>query len=256
VPRANRIQVAILGAQGRLGSLITQEIESYPTVWGDPFLVTRSTPQTEAVFSALLECDLIIDASLPSVATGWISKLQKHAKKKKVQLPSLLVGSTGWTPAQLKVLKSCSHNSLVLKSDNFSIGIGLLKAAILSVAAQLAELGFESTLIETHHRGKKDSPSGTARMLCEAAKPKMRGNPPNTISIRSGTVVGRHIWNAEGNGESLIFSHEAHDRRVFACGAAQVGQWLLKQRKQPASFKKWRGKILSMDAVFNSTKTS
>ena len=252
MPQA-RLKVAILGAQGRFGSLIAQEVDLDPKQWQEPVLVARSTPKKDSVMELLLSCDLIIDASLPEASVPWLQALLKFSARSKTRAPKrvpvFLIGSTGWKPAQMQILRKWSQKTLVLQSSNFSMGMMLLKAAILRVAPELARLGFETTLIDTHHRAKVDTPSGTAKMLREAATRVAPDLQMPVVSIRSGTVVGRHEWHLEGPHESLVFLHEATDRRVFARGATQLGTWLCAQRKNRALIRRSLGQILSMDDV-------
>ena len=85
---------------------------------------------------------------------------------------------------------------------------------------------------ETHHKGKIDSPSGTAKLIkstfLEAANRKFK---INIDSKREGSVVGEHTLASYGKKENIFITHEALDREIFASGALIMGRELLRKRK-------------------------
>ena len=78
----------------------------------------------------------------------------------------------------------------------------------------------EIELIETHHAGKKDAPSGTALMLANTLK------NVKIQSIRSGEVVGEHQLIFRSKEERLTIGHEALTRAAFARGALAAARFL------------------------------
>ncbi len=85
---------------------------------------------------------------------------------------------------------------------------------------------FEGLIIDTHHRLKRDAPSGTAIAIPRAAKEAGGRDVPIT-SIRTGAVPGIHELRYEGPFESLSLEHVARDRSVFGAGAVLAAEWLV-----------------------------
>jgi 4-hydroxy-tetrahydrodipicolinate reductase len=95
-------------------------------------------------------------------------------------------------------------------------------------AAELLGRDFNPQIIETHHKMKKDAPSGTAKTLAEILKAlrEMRNEIP-IESIREGDVVGEHVVIYSGPGERLELRHRAASREIFARGALRAAQWII-----------------------------
>jgi 4-hydroxy-tetrahydrodipicolinate reductase len=152
-------------------------------------------------------------------------------------------GTTGLAPAQLAALGKAAAAIPVLWSANFSIGIAAL-ARFARDAAQ-AFPGWDCEIAETHHRTKKDAPSGTALMLGRAVA-EARGNDfdrvaecerttsnrardPSAIGfavVRAGDIVGEHMVLFAGDGERIELTHRATDRDIFARGALRAALWI------------------------------
>jgi 4-hydroxy-tetrahydrodipicolinate reductase len=132
----------------------------------------------------------------------------------------------------------------VVSSPNMSVGVNL----VIEVAALLAQrLGeeFDVEVLETHHRHKKDAPSGTAMRLAEelacalgrgpddirAARVGQVGERPRreigVQSLRGGDVVGEHTVFFLGDGERVELTHRASSRQHFARGALRAARWVL-----------------------------
>jgi len=151
----------------------------------------------------------------------------------------VLVGTTGFTPAQRAELEAFASNIPLLIAANTSIGVNVLLEVVERLAAVLRDYDLE--IVEMHHRLKKDAPSGTALAFAEAAA---RGREvaldevsthgrsgftgerrPGEIGIhavRGGDVVGEHTLTFAGPGERVEIVHRAHSRDTFAAGALRA----------------------------------
>lgn len=155
-----------------------------------------------------------------------------------------IIGTTGFTPAQEKELRSAVKGARVVKAGNFSLGVNLLAGLTKQVAHVLGP-DYDIEISEIHHRHKVDAPSGTALMLGQAAaegrgieleQSSERGR--NGISgprkdgaigfssIRAGEVIGEHTVIFGGVSERLELKHIASDRSLFAEGAIRAAQWV------------------------------
>lgn len=137
-------------------------------------------------------------------------------------------GTTGWfdqLPAATAVVRE--HGGALMWAPNFSFGaaaLGLLarRAGALFAGAE----GFDVHVVETHHAGKLDAPSGTAIAL-EASLAEGLGRRAPTTSIRAGHVPGTHEILIDGPCERVVLRHEARSRGVFAEGALRAAEWLV-----------------------------
>ena len=75
----------------------------------------------------------------------------------------LIVATTGLTDDQIKQLKKYSDKRTVIQSYNYSYGIQILLELTRLANSNLPDWDVE--ISETHHRFKKDKPSGTAKMI-------------------------------------------------------------------------------------------
>ena len=116
---------------------------------------------------------------------------------------------------------------------------------LVEQAARLLGTGFDLEIVETHHRGKRDAPSGTALSLLRALQMGRADTTPvfarhgdigarspseiGVQTLRGGDVVGEHTVFFFGQGERIEMTHRATDRRIFAAGAVRAAAWLVDQ---------------------------
>ncbi len=184
--------------------------------------------------------DVIVDFTSPAGFSAAVAL----ARVARVPLVS---GTTGLDAVELRKLDELAQSVPALHAPNMSIGVAVL-ARIVQVALAALPAGFDVEIVETHHRRKKDAPSGTALALVEAARAgreqalrEVRGrdglaNPrePDEIgvhAVRGGDVVGDHTVHLLGDGERLELTHRATDRLLFGRGALVAAHWL---RGKPA----------------------
>ena len=86
--------------------------------------------------------------------------------------------------------------------------------------------GFEISISETHHEGKKDAPSGTALALKQALLEVDPALKVEIVSHREGEAVGTHTVTARLGDDVIQIRHEALSRRSFAEGAVRAAEWL------------------------------
>jgi Dihydrodipicolinate reductase len=129
-----------------------------------------------------------------------------------------------------------------------SLGVLVLKHRSLSLTRILRPHGFDIEICETHHKDKKEAPSGTALMLAKALQTtdqslslqgekrqeKRKSNEIGIHALRGGGVFGEHEINFLGELETLSISHKALDRSLFAKGALVLARWLT--NKEPGFY--------------------
>ncbi len=135
----------------------------------------------------------------------------------------------------------------VFISDNNTLATAVGVNVLLKVVAEVAKaLGadYDIEIAETHHRFKKDAPSGTAlalaKSICAATGRDVgdaltygRGGQcprkPGEIgmhALRVGDTVGEHTVYFGNLGETISIGHSAHTRDTFVRGALRAAQWV------------------------------
>ncbi len=160
---------------------------------------------------------------------------------------AVIIGTTGFSPAGETAIAAAAKRYAIVKTGNFSIGVNLLEALVRLAASRLGA-DWDIEILETHHSGKVDAPSGTALMLGEAAA---RGRNTSLEMLRSGPyagtdsarqqgrigfavrraggIVGEHEVLFGAAREVLRLNHTALDRSVFAYGALRAAAWAVDQ---------------------------
>src|SRR5204863_4558402 len=115
----------------------------------------------------------------------------------------------------------------IVFASNFSIGVNVLFWLTRKAAEKLGG-DFDGAIVETHHKMKKDAPSGTAKTLAEVLKAAKKTQTEIPIkSIREGDVVGEHTVIFNGPAERLELTHRAASREIFARGALFAAKWII-----------------------------
>ena len=208
-----KTRIGILGARGRMGRAIAGIIQDKEAQRAElAAQVGRGDPT-----GPLLETDVIIDVSTPEALLAFYH--DQHGP-----VPPLVSGVTGWQAEQRETLENLAQIHPILLAANFSLGIALLHQLLRQAAPLLRQLGYTPVVTETHHRHKKDAPSGTALSLCRAIAPE---NPQavQVHAIRAGEVYGDHAVTFYGDADQITLSHHTQSRDLFAAGAVAVALW-------------------------------
>lgn len=144
----------------------------------------------------------------------------------------VVIGTTGWTSRTAELRRAVESTKMAaLWSPNFSIGVQLFLAIAEDAARRLRQLStFETHVVETHHRDKKDAPSGTGIAIADRLAAGL-GHAVPISSVRVGSVPGTHEIIMDAPFEQIRLTHEARDRRVFADGALTAARWLASVKK-------------------------
>ncbi|MFO7760131.1 MAG: 4-hydroxy-tetrahydrodipicolinate reductase [Desulfobia sp.] len=181
--------------------------------------------------------DVIIDFTAPEAT-------MKIAREAAIRNKSMVIGTTGLSGENLKELQNLAGNMAIVQAPNMAVGVNLLFKLTRKVASILGD-NYDIEIIESHHRLKKDAPSGTALKLGEMAAEGVnrdfnkigvferhgiigqRTNEEIGIqAIRAGDIIGEHTVYFAGPGERLELTHKAQSRDNFAGGAAVAAAWL------------------------------
>ena len=184
----------------------------------------------------LAKADGLIDFTIPAATVAFAEIVAKHGGVH-------VIGTTGFSPENEKLVATAAQRSTIVKSGNFSLGVNLVAALVRRVARTLDQ-EFDIEIVEMHHNKKIDAPSGTALMFGRAAAEgrnidlasrSERGRDGHTgarrpgdigfASLRGGTVVGDHTVVFAGPAERIELTHKAEDRMIFARGAVKAAMW-------------------------------
>ena len=199
----------------------------------------------------ILKADVAIDFTSPEIVMDNITAIASLKT-------NMVIGTTGWYGQFDKVKEMVQKNKIgLIYGQNFSVGANIF-FKIVNYASQLFDEyeQYDVYGYEIHHRGKKDSPSGTAKKLSQimlaniARKKKMetgrldrqiKNEELHFASVRAGHNPGRHSITFDSLADEIILTHQAHSRRGFAEGALLATEFI-KQRKGVYGFDELFGK--------------
>jgi 4-hydroxy-tetrahydrodipicolinate reductase len=250
------VRIGVIGCGGRMGRMLVAEVYSTegcrlgggaeapnsPLIGRDIGELAgigpvglAATSDRAALFAA---SDAVIDFSTPAASLA-------HAQLAAALGKALVIGTTGLDAEQEAAVRQAARNAPILMSANMSLGVNLLLALVERVAGRLGP-DYDIEILEMHHRGKVDAPSGTALALGQAAARgrgivlelhSARGRDGITgtrrdgdigfASLRGGDVVGDHTVTFAGLGERLELTHRASSRQLFARGAVRAACWIV-----------------------------
>ncbi|BAH83171.1 4-hydroxy-tetrahydrodipicolinate reductase [Candidatus Ishikawella capsulata] len=257
------MRIAIAGVTGRMGKKLIQSLPHIEgIVLGAAFVRPGSIVTgidvgqvvgekilgiklIDNLNTAINDFDVLIDFTNPAATLTYIDFCCKYKK-------SMVIGTTGFTEYEKKKIFLASENISIVLSPNFSVGINVvikLLEKITTVMGNYADI----EIIESHHRNKRDAPSGTALAMGEAIANIMhwdlnkkaiynRGihsgkRLANTIgfaTIRAGDIIGEHTAIFADIGERIEITHKASSRITFAHGALKAAIWV--NNKKPGIY--------------------
>lgn len=250
------IRIAITGAAGRMGKHLVEAVQQNPAVRlsaaierPDSTLVGSDAGEVAGIGKngvrivgdirqALNDFDVLIDFSVPLATLENVRACASAGKQ-------IVIGTTGFTPAQTEEFQRDIRGLAVCKASNFSTGVNLCFKLLELTSQVLGGEDYDIEIYEAHHRHKIDAPSGTALSMGEVvAKTLGRdlktcavygregqtgARDRNTIgfaTVRGGDVVGDHTVSFMADGERVEITHKASSRMAFARGAVRAAAWL------------------------------
>ena len=211
--KQSAVRVLLIGAAGRMGKTMLDMAQNDREI-----MIAAQCDLGDPIESAMKNCDVAIDFSQADSIDEICRAALQHGK-------SLVIGTTGHSQQQRKTIEKTAHSAPVVLASNFSVGVNVL-LWLTQKATELLGSDFNPEIVETHHKMKKDAPSGTAKTLAETLK-AVRNTEIPIQSIREGDVVGEHTIILSGPGESLELTHRAANRGIFAGGALRAAKWII-----------------------------
>jgi 4-hydroxy-tetrahydrodipicolinate reductase len=252
------VRAAVAGIGGRMGCRITQligetegivvasglEHPNHPSIGQEIAAVTGAAGSSGLIAGeiqdVLPEVDVLIDFTNASTSLAHLESAAAAGK-------AMVIGSTGFQPDQLKRAKQLAEKTPCVLAPNMSVGVNVLFKIVGELAELLGE-DFDVEIVETHHRFKKDAPSGTAVKLAQVAAQALDYDLDETgvfarhgiigerkrreigvQTLRGGDIVGEHTVLFAGMGERIEVTHRAHNRDNFSRGAIRAALWIVNQ---------------------------
>jgi 4-hydroxy-tetrahydrodipicolinate reductase len=232
VSRTPAIPLLLHGATGRMGSAVRALLPAHPEI-ALRACVSAGAAEGEcpadcswieaasfgpASLETLPQDAVVLDVSLAAGSEALVAALERSPR-------AAVLATTGLSASLEARVASLAVRAPILRARNLSLGVAILRGWLRALPASVRE-AFVADVVEQHHAGKKDSPSGTALDLAAALEPMGPGRRPGgmvfTHAIRAGTVPGTHRVILSGDGETLELVHTAQDRSVFAAGALRA----------------------------------
>jgi 4-hydroxy-tetrahydrodipicolinate reductase len=248
------LKLCVAGAAGRMGNAIINEARAKghqvvgaieapntPCIGRSLSELGICSSETKILSSdklneALRDADVYVSFTMPAAEVVNIPIVANLGKR-------IILGTTGFTPEQnSQIVNAMSGKVPAVFSPNYSVGVNILFK--LADALKAFPAGYDFSINEIHHTGKKDAPSGTAKKLGEIVanthgytkvvsgregiSPRQAGELEIT-ALRAGGVPGIHDLIVAGPYEMLRIEHTAFSRNVFAQGAVYAAEWLTKQ---------------------------
>lgn len=242
------VKIAILGASGRMGNAIgacaskdndikivlAVEAAGHKDIGSNFYNIKISDNLKDNINLA----DVVIDFTKPQ-ATIENLKIISNSKK------AAVIGTTGFNEEELKTINQYSKDIPIVLSSNYSVGVNVMWKILRDITPVL-KYDYDIDIVESHHRNKKDAPSGTAitsgKIIADAKKIDFEKNviygregrenerPRDQIGIfavRGGGVVGEHTIIYASDGDKIEIKHTAFSRETFAMGALKAAKFIV-----------------------------
>ncbi|MGM0606235.1 MAG: 4-hydroxy-tetrahydrodipicolinate reductase [Halobacteriota archaeon] len=239
------LRLAVTGANGRMGRAVLAAASDRDAV--EVVLAVNRSPVEAQIGGVAVDpaddldrlladrkADVLVDFTGPESAIEYATACADRDV-------AFVTGTTGFGADEIDALEAITTEIPLLRASNFSRGVAALRLAVREAVAALD--GYDIELTETHHNGKRDAPSGTAKTILadvEAIRSDLtsrvhgrEGDAPRTsgeIGVharRAGDVAGEHEVLLAGNNETVTVSHRAGDRSIFAIGAIDAAEWIV-----------------------------
>lgn len=257
-PDPTPVPIAVTGATGRMGQTVIEtaserqdctvalavshSADDVDEVAGVPVRDAADLPSLLTVYDPAV----LVDFTVPDATTTYVEACVESDV-------AAVIGTTGFDHGGTECLRTASESVGLLKAANFARGVAALRRAVREAVGTLP--GYDVEVTETHHNGKRDAPSGTAKTIVsdieavrsgddsDAGDSRTEGNSdervhgregiqprdPGEIGIharRAGDVTGEHEVLMADNHELVAVTHRAESRGVFAAGALDAAVWL------------------------------
>jgi len=209
------MNIAIIGSNGRMGQVICSKLcEKY-----DIIKIDKTVPIEEAK-----DAEILVDFSTGENSAKTAIWCEKNNKK-------LIIGATGQSKSDMRKILRASECMPIVTAGNFSVGVARLKKALNEIVKEDIQ---SVSIIEKHHKNKKDKPSGTALELKKHIESSLK-KEVQIHSIRGGNEIGVHEIDLYYENEVIRILHQAFSREAFVRGV-ELSIEFLKRQDEPGLY--------------------
>lgn len=250
------IKMGVVGCGGRMGRMLVAEIahtEGCSVAGGSEApgsgyvnqdigelagIGRIGIPIGETVEKVIRDSDVVLEFTSPEATA-------EHAELAASLGTAMVIGTTGLGTQQGDRVRHAARQIPIVWAPNMSLGVNVLLSVVEEVARRLGP-EWDVEIMEMHHRGKIDAPSGTALALGRAAAagrgveledveqrardgitgPRRTGDI-GFAALRGGDAVGDHHVIFAGAAERLELIHRATSRAIYAKGAIRAARWVV-----------------------------
>jgi 4-hydroxy-tetrahydrodipicolinate reductase len=192
--------VGVAGAAGRMGIAACAAISEAD----DLSLAGRADPAIGVELSSILgDCEVVVDFTAPDAALA-------NARECVAAGVHVVIGTTGFDVGALEGLSGAN----VFWAPNFAIGAVLMMRFAAEAAAHMAA----AEIIELHHDGKVDAPSGTAALTAQLMAAASGRDAPVIHSVRLPGLLAHQEVILGDLGQTLTIRHDSISRESFMPG--------------------------------------
>ncbi len=227
------IDVCVLGPSGKMGRAVIEAAKARDTL-----RVASTVDIGEDMAAGIAKAQVYVDFTSP-VGTRAAAKAALAKKT------AAVIGTTGLGADEERAIAELAAVAPVVVAANFSLGVNLV-LGLVRQAAKVLGPDWDAEVVETHHKAKRDAPSGTALAIARAiaagrgveydrvkrhARDGDVGARPRgeigVASVRGGDVIGEHVAYFFGAAERIEIAHRATSRTIFAAGALEAAAWVV-----------------------------
>jgi 4-hydroxy-tetrahydrodipicolinate reductase len=229
------MNIALIG-NGKMGKEVELVAKEKGLKVVTVFTEENNTGGLGIIADTLKRVDVCIDFSTPMAVIDNIEAVAECGK-------SIVVGTTGWYDKLEQVKKLVKEKKIgFLYASNFSLGVNIFSQVVMDASRLFEKYSdYDVSIQEVHHKGKADSPSGTAlslgsavlhafrrktEILHETSHEQIKSHQLHITSTRVGHVMGTHTVLFDSEFDSIELVHRAKSRRGFALGAVVAAEWL------------------------------
>jgi 4-hydroxy-tetrahydrodipicolinate reductase len=226
-------RVCVLGPSGRMGKALLDAARDRADL-----CISSTADQGDDLALAFAACDVYIDFTTPD-------STRAAAELAAARGVPAVIGTTGLGADATRAIAALAERAPVIVSANFSLGVNLL-LGLARTASRALGPEWDAEVVETHHKLKRDAPSGTALAIARAIAagrgvdydsvkrhardgdigPRAAGEI-GVSSVRGGDIIGEHVAYFFGGAERIELAHRATSRSIFATGALRAAAWLV-----------------------------
>jgi 4-hydroxy-tetrahydrodipicolinate reductase len=229
------IRICVLGPSGKMGRAVIEAAKARPA---DELQVASTIDLGEDVAKGLGAADVYVDFTSPDGTRA-------AARAALVNKTAAVIGTTGLRASEEQAIAELAKVAPVVVAANFSLGVNLV-LGLVKQAAKILGPEWDAEVVETHHKSKRDAPSGTALAIARAiaaghgveydqVKRHTRdgdvgARPRGEIgvsTVRGGDVIGEHVAYFFGPAERIEIAHRATARTIFAAGSLRAASWVV-----------------------------